>query len=63
MRKGEIRVFAEDAAGARKPLATVPPGATGARVTIPAGTRRLAAVLRGEDDAGEFVAVGESAIK
>ncbi len=63
VRKGEIRVFAEDAAGARKPLAIVPPGAAGVRVTIPAGTRRLAAVLRGEDDAGEFVAVGEAAVK
>jgi hypothetical protein len=60
VRKGEIRVFAEDAAGARRPLATVQPGA---RVTIPAGTRRLAAVLRGEDDAGEFVAVGEAPVK
>ena len=62
VRKGEIHVFAEDGAGLRRPLATAPAGAT-ARVTIPAGTKRIAAVLRGEDDAGELVAVGEAAIR
>ena len=35
----------------------------GVRVTVPAGTKKVAAVLRGEDDAGDFVAVGESAIR
>ena len=35
----------------------------GVRVTVPAGTKKVAAVLRGEDDAGELVAVGESAIR
>jgi hypothetical protein len=63
VRKGEIRVFAEDASGSRRQIATVPPGSTDARVSIPAGTRRLAAVLRGEDDAGELVAVGEAPIQ
>ena len=38
-------------------------GAAGVRVTVPAGTKKLAAVLRGEDDAGDLVAVGESAIR
>jgi hypothetical protein len=63
VRKGEVRVFAEDGAGVRKALATVQPGSAGVRVTVPVGTKKLAAVLRGEDDAGEFVAVGEAAVK
>jgi len=63
VKKGEIRVFAEDAAGLRKALTTVQPGAAGVRVNVPAGTKKVAAVLRGEDAAGEFVAVGESAVK
>jgi len=62
VRKGEIRVFAEDGTGLRKPLATTPPGAL-ARLTIPAGTKKIAAVLRGEDDAGPFVAVGEASVR
>jgi hypothetical protein len=63
VRKGEIRVFAEDAAGLRRPAATLKPGSEPARLTVPVGTRRLAAVLRGEDDAGDFVAVGEAAVR
>jgi hypothetical protein len=63
VRKGEIRVFAENAAGVRKALTTVQAGAAGIRVNIPAGTKKIAAVLRGEDDAGEFVAVGEAAVR
>jgi hypothetical protein len=63
VRKGEVRVFAEDASGVRKPLATVQPGEAGVRVTVPGGTKRVAAVLRGEDDAGDLVAVGEAAIR
>lgn len=63
VRKGEVRVFAEDAAGGRKPLATVQPDSAGVRVTVPAGTKKIAAVLRGEDDAGELVAVGEAAVR
>ena len=63
MRKGEIRVFAEDASGVRQPVGNVSPGASPARIAVPAGTKRVAAVLRGEDDAGEFVAVGEAAVK
>ena len=60
IRKGEIRVFAEDASGLRRALTTVQPGSAGVRITVPAGTKKLGAVLRGEDDAGEFVAVGEA---
>jgi hypothetical protein len=63
VRKGEIRVFAEDAAGLRRPAATLKPGSEPASLTLPAGTRRVAAVLRGEDDAGAFVAVGEAAVR
>ena len=63
VRKGEIRVFAEDASGVRQPVGNVSAGASPARIAVPAGTKRVAAVLRGEDDAGEFVAVGEAAVK
>jgi hypothetical protein len=63
VRKGEIRVFAEDGAGLRRALTTVQAGAAGVRITVPAGTKKLAAVLRGDDDAGEFIAVGESPVK
>ena len=47
----------------RQALATIQPAAAGGRVTVPAGTKKVAAVLRGEDDAGDLVAVGESAIR
>jgi hypothetical protein len=63
VRKGEVRVFAEDGAGVRKSLATIQAASAGVRVTVPAGTKKVAAVLRGEDDAGDLVAVGESAIR
>ncbi|HMF44287.1 MAG TPA: hypothetical protein VKQ32_26625 [Polyangia bacterium] len=63
VRKGQIRVFAEDGSGARRPAATLPPGSEPARLAVPAGTRKIAAVLRGEDDAGEFVAVGEASVR
>jgi len=62
VRKGEIRIFVEDATGARKALTTVQAGSAGVRVSVPAGAKKIAAVLRGEDDAGEFVAVGEAAV-
>lgn len=58
-----LRVFAEDARGHRRELAVpahahagVPP----LTVTLPAGARKLAAVARGRDAAGVFVAAGES---
>jgi hypothetical protein len=63
VRKGEVRVFAEDGAGLRQALTTVQPGSAGVRVSVPAGTKKVAAVLRGEDDAGELVAVGEAAFR
>ena len=56
-------MFAEDAAGVRKEIGSWPAAAvTGGQavsVAVPAGTRQLAAVLRGEDDAGVLVAAGE----
>jgi hypothetical protein len=64
--EGKVRLFAEDARGRRTELATtaLAPSSTGdARLSVsvapPAGTRRLAAVLRGQDAAGELVAVAE----
>jgi hypothetical protein len=67
VRKGEVRIYAEDARGRRVLIGAVPGGAatvgeggvSGPAVSIPAGTRRLGAVLRGEDDAGDLVAVAE----
>jgi hypothetical protein len=63
VRQGEVRLYAEDAAGRRRAFATAPAGRTPTRLTIPAGTRRIAAVLRGEDDAGELVAVAEQPVR
>jgi len=63
VRKGQIRLYAEDAAGRRQAFATAFPGTAPTRLTIPAGTRRIAAVLRGEDDAGEVVAVAEQPVR
>ena len=59
VRDGAVRVYAEDAAGRRRAIGAVPAGAAPQSLTIPAGTRRIAAVLRGSDDAGELVAVSE----
>jgi hypothetical protein len=63
---GQVRVYAEDARGRRTELGAGAPlaGDGAARVTWaaapPSGTRRLAAVLRGRDAAGELVAVVEA---
>ena len=57
---GQVRLYADDAAGNRRAFAQVSP--TGGRVTIPTGARRIAAVLRGSDAAGELVAVSEAAV-
>ena len=61
VRKGEVRLYLEDATGRRSAFASVS-STTPATLTIPAGARRIAAVLRGEDDAGELVAVAEQPI-
>ena len=59
---GALRVFVEDASGRRREL----PGAVaslspGGEITVnpPAGARKLAAVVRGRDVGGPFVAAGE----
>jgi len=62
VRQGEVRLYAEDAAGNRHPFGTAPAATTPTRLTIPAGTRRIAAVLRGEDEAGDLVAVAEQPV-
>ena len=60
--KGEVRLYLEDASGRRSAFASVPASAAPSPLTIPAGTRRIAAVLRGEDQAGELVAVAEQPV-
>jgi hypothetical protein len=60
---GQIRLYAEDAAGKRRAFAAVDPTAEGVSVEIPAGTRRIAAALRARDAAGELVAVAETPVR
>ncbi len=57
----EVRLYADDASGKRRAFGSVPAD-VGGRVTIPAGARRIAAVLRGTDGAGELVAVSEAPV-
>jgi hypothetical protein len=59
LRKGAIRLYAEDSAGARRLFATVSASESAVSAAIPAGSRRISAALRGEDDAGVVVAVAE----
>jgi len=65
---GQVRVFAEDARGRRAEIGkgALTPADGAARVSVavvpPAGTRRLAAVLRGRDAAGDLVAVVEKTL-
>jgi hypothetical protein len=60
---GQVRLYAEDAAGKRRPFAAVDASADGVSVAIPDGARRIAAVLRARDDAGELVAVAETPVR
>jgi len=59
---GALHVFAEDGSGRRRELpeaaATLAPGAE-IVLDLPAGAKKLAAVLRGRDAGGPFVAAGE----
>ncbi len=66
--EGTLQLLAEDASGQRTPI-DVPGGAqrsfasgTLFQVALPAGTRRVAAVLRGNDAGGPLVAVGEARV-
>jgi hypothetical protein len=63
VRKGEVRLYADDATGRRHAFGSVPAASIGSTVTVPAGARRIAAVLRGEDDAGELVAAAEQPVR
>ncbi|HXJ22468.1 MAG TPA: hypothetical protein VMT03_19780, partial [Polyangia bacterium] len=59
---GEVRLYADDGAGNRRAFATVPVSETAASVSVPAGARRIAAVLRGADAAGDLVSVSETSV-
>jgi hypothetical protein len=60
---GQLRVFAEDKSGTRRAIGSWPASALTPgqpiSVSVPAGTRLVSAVLRGQDDAGVLVAGGE----
>ncbi|MES1165020.1 MAG: hypothetical protein ABUR63_04640 [Verrucomicrobiota bacterium] len=59
---GDLRLFAEDAAGRRRVIGTFPAAGgapDGVSVSVPPEARRIAAVLRGQDEAGPVVAFGE----
>jgi len=65
IRGGTLRVFAEDSQGQRREIGAFPSDGAGldaVSVAIPAGSVRLAATLRGEDDAGTVVAIGQLAV-
>jgi hypothetical protein len=62
--EGQVQVYVEDARGQRAAFGTATLAAGATRVTVaghvPEGTRRLAAVLRGKDAAGDLIAVGQA---
>ncbi len=62
-RGGAIRLFAEAADGTRRELGTAVASEAEVKLAIPIGTRRIAAVWRGLDDAGEAVAVAEVPVR
>ncbi len=59
---GEVKLYADDAGGRRRAFATIAASETAASVTVPAGARRIAAVLRGADAAGDLVSVSEASV-
>ena len=62
---GQLRLFGEDATGKRREIgsfSTEGGAERGVSVAVTPGTRRVAAVLRGRDDAGPVVAFGELAV-
>ncbi|MEO5767960.1 MAG: hypothetical protein ABIS92_06380 [Polyangia bacterium] len=69
---GKLRIFADDAHGQRRELSVRVPqhgdqdadqsAVGGVTVVVPGDARRIAAVLRGHDDAGPVVAFGELAL-
>jgi hypothetical protein len=60
VRDGRVRLYGEDASGRRRAIAEVAAGPSPVSVTVPGWARRVAAVLRAQDDAGELVAVAEA---
>jgi hypothetical protein len=63
IQSGRLRLFAEDGTGKRKEIGSFDgAGTDSVSVTVPGGTRRLAAVLNGRDAAGPVVGFGELAV-
>jgi hypothetical protein len=60
---GQVRLYGEDAAGRRRQIAAVAASETAVSAAVPAWARRVGAVLRGQDDAGELVAVAEAPVR
>ncbi len=62
---GTLRLLSEDAAGRRREIGAFPSDGglpDSVSVAVPPEARRIAAVLRGQDDAGPVVALGELAL-
>jgi hypothetical protein len=65
---GKLELYVEDAGGRRRALATPDPARSSFpmgslfQVALPAGTRRVGAVLRGSDAGGELIAIGDLAV-
>jgi hypothetical protein len=59
----KVRVFGDDVTGARREIGTATLASGQATVDVPAGIKRVAAVLRAQDAAGAFVAVGEGNVE
>jgi hypothetical protein len=60
---GKVRVFGDDVLGVRREIGSAALSGQTATVDVPAGIKRVAAVLRGQDAAGAFVAVGEANVE
>jgi hypothetical protein len=61
--EGKLRVFGDDVTGARREIGSAALSGGQATVDVPAGIKRVAAVLRAQDAAGAFVAVGEGNVE
>jgi hypothetical protein len=60
--EAKVRVFGDDVVGGRKEITSVVLSGGQATVQLPAGVKRVAAVVRASDGAGPFVAIGEAAV-
>jgi hypothetical protein len=61
--EGKVRVFGDDVTGARREIGSAALSGGQAMVDVPAGIKRVAAVLRAQDAGGMFVAVGEGNVE